>query len=68
MIHNLTGWGAPVKAGNSILIVARIVMGRIFRGRIFRIKRPGGERAVSAADRLGGPARSSHARSPSHVA
>jgi hypothetical protein len=41
MIHNLTGWDVPVKAGNPILIV----------GRIFRIKRTAGERAAFAADR-----------------
>jgi hypothetical protein len=46
MIHNLTGWDAPVKAGNPILIV-----GPFFRGRISRIKRTAGERAASAVDR-----------------
>jgi hypothetical protein len=41
MIHNLTGWDAPVKAGNPILIV----------GRIFRIKRTAGEQAGFGVNR-----------------
>ncbi len=48
MIHNLTGWGAPVKAGNFILIVARII----------RIKRTAGKQAGSATVGVDRPGRS----------